>query len=327
MRKNLFYYLFLSCFLKTSICFSNPSIYVFLGKGPLTQYEYYWRQPVIEGAQIIYSWRELEPRKNQYDFHRIEHDIKRLAQYQKSLVIQIQDKSFSPNVINVPDYLISPEYEGGIAKQIDFPGEGKKKVVGWVAKQWVPSINYRFRRLIQKLGKRFDGKIEAINLSETSIDLDPEQKDHSFSCDKYMSAVILNVEALKKSFTKSEQIQYVNYFPCEWQNDKDYMGRLFDYAVTQKVGLGNPDTVPYRKGQMENSYPFFHQYQNQLRISMAIQSPDYTYIDESTGKPFTVATLYDFAVNYLGASRLFWTVAEPEFTEKVLPFLLLNRRH
>ena len=114
--------------------------------------------------------------------------------------------------------------------------------------------------------------------------------------------IIQNMAALKNAFQHTNVVQYVNFFPCEWNNDKGYMQKLFTYAVKHHIGLGNPDTVPYRQGQMMNSYPFFHKYRKELSLTaVATQEPDYTYINPKTGRTFTVPDLYGFAKNYLGA--------------------------
>ena len=104
------------------------------------------------------------------------------------------------------------------------------------------------------------------------------------------------------------------------------MSRLFHYAVKQHIGLGNPDSVPYRRGQMKNSYPFFHRYRKQLLlIAVAVQEPDYTYINPKTSQHFTVKALYHFANNYLGAKLIFWNVQQPQFSQQLIP--MLNKKH
>lgn len=102
-----------------------------------------------------------------------------------------------------------------------------------------------------------------------------------FSCDNYFASEIENLAFARKVFTKSYVVQYVNFWPCEWNNDKNYMSRLFEFASTHNIGLGGPDIVPNRKAQMKNSYPFFNQYKNKLAlVAMAVQEPTLTYINK-----------------------------------------------
>ena len=303
-----------------SSSYASPNIYLFLDSGPAEKYQDFLEHPYIKGAQVIYSWKTLEPKKGSYNFEPIERDLKTLTSQHKSLFIQIQDKSFSPNIINVPSYLLSKEYDGGVAEQTDFPGEGKKITTGWVAKQWVPAVRERFQMLLIQLGKQFDGKVAGINLTETAIDLDNKNLPSLFTCDSYFQSVIDNMRILRSVFHKSYVIQYVNFFPCEWNNDHRYMSRLFDYAVQNNIGLGNPDGVPYRRGQMKNSYPFFHAYQSKLPvIAIALQEPDYSYRNPKTGKHFTSEELYNFSNNYLGATILFWNIQQPQFSQQLIP--------
>src|SRR5438874_8246384 len=59
----------------------------------------------FEGAQVKYTWRELEPEKDLYDFSAIDMDLAFLTARGKRLFIQLQDSSFSAAVNNVPLYL------------------------------------------------------------------------------------------------------------------------------------------------------------------------------------------------------------------------------
>src|SRR5438477_9445677 len=72
----------------------------------------------FEGAQLKYTWRELERGKDDYDFNAIGHDLMFLNSKGKKLFIQLQDASFDPAIVNVPRYLSNgPRYNGGADKQ------------------------------------------------------------------------------------------------------------------------------------------------------------------------------------------------------------------
>ncbi|MCD6044926.1 MAG: hypothetical protein K0R48_89 [Gammaproteobacteria bacterium] len=258
----------------------------------------------IAGVQMVYSWQSLEPEEGQYDFTQIEKDLRFLNSLHKELFIQIQDRFFEPQAKYIPSYLLKdPKYKGGLVPQWDKPGENKPLVMGWVAQQWNPTVRTRYQALLRALAMHFDGKVYGINLPETAIDIDMKHDQSGFTCDRYFDAEIDNITLTRKVFKHSYVVQYVNFFPCEWNNDHNYMGRLFDYAVQNHIGLGGPDVVPYKKGQMKNSYPFFHQYRGKLvLVVMAIQQPTHTYINPQTKKPFSDQELQDFAHNYLGAN-------------------------
>lgn len=324
LMKMLFLILiFITPFTSTCLAQNNmPQLFVFLEGDAASAHKNELSNPHVTGAQIIYSWKQLEPKKDTYDFSKIERDLLFLSRLDKKLFIQLQDRSFEPTIFYVPDYIRKDKiYHGGIARQYDFPGEGKPITTGWVARIWDPAVKKRFQLLMVKLAAQFDGRIYGINLPETAVDFDLKNPPKDFTFDNYFHAEIENIGALKKAFHKSIVIQYVNFLPGEWNNDHHYMSTLFSYAAQHNIGLGGPDTVPYRKGQMKNSYPFFHQYKGNLLVGMAIQEPDYTYKNPATGDYYTFSDFYDFSTKYLNASILFWNVQEPFFSKQLVPKL------
>lgn len=301
---------------------SLPRIFLFIGSDPASSHQQQLDNSQISGAQIIYSWKQLEPQKGKYRFTKINDDLTFLSRIHKKLFIQIQDRSFEPTTYHVPDYIREDaSYHGGVAKQYDFPGEGKPITSGWVARVWDPAVRERFQLLIEHLAAQFDGKIDGINLPETAVDFDANHLPEGFTNDNYFNAELENIALVKKMFSHSLVIQYVNFFPGEWNNDHHYMSRLFAYALQHQIGLGGPDAIPYRLAHMKNSYPFFHHYKGKLLAGIAIQEPDYTYKDPASGNYYTFADFYAFAKNYLGASILFWNVQEPFYSEQLLPKL------
>ncbi|WP_333678154.1 hypothetical protein [Dyella sp.] len=287
--------------------------FLFLRQGGLDGYEHLLQRTDIDGVQIVYTWRQLEPQKGRYDFSPIERDLARVAALQKALFIQIQDRFFDKEARDVPDYLLTePSYGGGLVAQIDNPGEGVPQAQGWVTQQWNPDVRRRYQQLLKELAKAFDGRVEGINLPETAADIDQKHDKTGFTCDKYFAAERENMLFARKVFQRSVVVQYVNFWPCEWDNDHRYMQRLFEAALEHDVGLGGPDIVPYRKAHMHNAYPFFHRYKDRLAmIAMAVQEPTLTYKDPQTGKPFTRTQLEDFGRHYLGAHIVFWSTSSP----------------
>lgn len=303
---------------------SKPKLFFFFGPQNQINLESY--KPIlinscVTGVQIVYTWKELEPKKDMYDFSKIEKDLQYLNSIHKKLFIQLQDRSFQPDLFYVPDYIRNEAiYHGGVAMQYDFPGEGKPITEGWVARVWDPHVRARFQLLLKKLADKYDGQIYGINLPETAVDFDTKNPPLNFTPNSYFNAEMENLSATRLAFRKSIVIQYVNFFPGEWNNDHHYMSRLFSYASKHEVGLGGPDVVPYRKSQMKNSYPFFHQYTNKLNVvGMAIQEPDYTYKKPGTNLHYKFSDFYSFTHQYLGADILFWNAQEPFLSMQLLP--------
>ncbi|PWC14584.1 hypothetical protein DDT52_20790 [Brenneria roseae subsp. roseae] len=272
----------------------------------------------ITGVQIVYNWKQLEVAPGKYDFSMIEKDLTLLRKINKKMFLQIQDRFFEPQARYIPQYLLDdPQYAGGLVEQQDNPGEGKSQAMGWVAVQWNDALRTRYQKLISALAQTFDGRIEGINLPETAIDIDIKHDKTGFSCDKYYAATLDNLKFTRSVFKKSHVVQYVNFWPCEWDNDHKYMSRLFQFAKDNNIGLGGPDIVPHKKAQMHNSYPYFNRYKNKLPlVAMAVQEPTLTYINPVTHKKFSREEFVDFAENYLGADIIFWSVDSPWLSGK-----------
>ncbi|WP_421761165.1 hypothetical protein [Devosia sp.] len=288
----------------------QPANYLYTSAGELQDHMAILKRPDISGVQVVYNWRLLEPKEGQYDFSMIEADLAAAKALGKQLVIQVQDRFFSPQARNIPDYMLRErKYGGGLVPQQE---EGKAEGYGWTAMQWNPEVRARYQALLTALGKAFDGRVFAVNLPETAIDVSEDQKRPGFSCDAYFNAELENLGAARAAFSQSHVVQYVNFWPCEWENDHTYMSRLFAFAEAHDIGLGGPDIVPWRKGQMKNSYPFFHQYKGKLGfVGMAVQEPTLAYVNDKTGKPFTRDEFTDFATDYLGVNAIFWSAETP----------------
>src|SRR5215470_14196927 len=107
----------------------------------------------FEGAQLRYTWRELEPEKDQYDFSSIRKDLAFLNSRGKKLFIQLQEVSFDPKWKLVPNYLQTAEYHGGVAPQYgNDVDESNPRIIGWVARRWDLTVQARFQKLLDVLG-------------------------------------------------------------------------------------------------------------------------------------------------------------------------------
>ena len=255
-------------FLASYVLGGQPEVknFLYVSAGDLANARQLVARADIAGVQVVYSWKMLEPAKDRYDFSAIETDLAFVRAAHKKLFVQLQDRFFTPTAKNVPAYLMTDkEYRGGIVMQSDNPGEKKPQGSGWVAMQWVPSVRQRYQQLLKALAERFDGEIYGVNLPETAADIDVKHTA-GFTCDNYFQAELENIAFARAVFKKSYVVQYVNFWPCEWDNDHQYMERTFAFAAERGVGLGGPDIVPNQQAQMNNSYPFFNKYKGKLRL-------------------------------------------------------------
>jgi hypothetical protein len=281
----------------------------------------FYLNPGITGAQVTYPWKQLEPQKGKYDFTAIEEDLAFLRSKGKRLFIQIQDVTFDSTLFAVPKYILRDTvYHGGVNSQYEFTKDNKAIKAGWVARRWDAAVAERFHLLLRKLAARFDGKIEGINLPESSVDFSEKAEliPAGFTIINYTKALKANMLEVKKDFVHSISIQYANFMPGD---SKASLQELYNYAKRIKIGMGGPDIIVYRKYQMENSYPMIREISGTVTTGMAVQEGNYDVIDPKTGKKVLVTEILDFAKYYLKLDYIFWCTEDPYYTKEVLPLL------
>ncbi len=104
---------------------AGPEHYIFFGRERQRISEpAFLENKNIAGAQLKYTWRELEPERDQYDL-KLGRELAFLGRHGKRLFVQLQDVSFSEDV-PVPDYLRpDPAFGAGVEYE-GTPGEGAK---------------------------------------------------------------------------------------------------------------------------------------------------------------------------------------------------------
>ena len=180
--------------------------------------------------------------------------------------------------------------------------------------------------LLQALGKVYDGKIEGINLQETAIGVS-SKTDISFSEQEYIQGLKENMLALKKAFPKSTAMIYANFTPGEWLpwNDKGYLRSLYHYGEEIGVGLGGPDLMVTRKGQLNHALTMMHEGHYTVPLGIAVQDGNYfgktgDEMDdtENESRQNLVPLLHAFAKDFLKVKYMFWTKQAPYFSNDVL---------
>ncbi len=277
----------------------------------------------LKGAQVIYSWRELEPEKDEYDFSKIEKDIRILAKHNKKLFIQLQDVSFFKKFKPVPDYILKPEYDGGVTVQKGYNADNS----GWMSIRWNEQVRRRFQTLILKLGERFDGEVEGINLQESAFSIeDIEKLPSGYSHSLYRDSLLDTMKALSQGFKKSQAVQYANFMPGEWLpwKNKGYLESLYAEGEKLNICMGSPDLIPNRKSYINHAYKLMRGLDKKSCKAIAIQNGNYigkTATSISAQTLNKVSSLYTFAKEDLKVSYIFWVKQEPYFTSFVIPFL------
>ncbi|KAJ5195337.1 uncharacterized protein N7498_008775 [Penicillium cinerascens] len=270
------------------------------------------KRPEIQGVQSLYTWKSLEPQRDQYDFSAIANDLNRTRSQGKHLWVQIQDRSFSTAYNPVPNYLHKPIYNNGSVPQCDGDDCGNNFVPGgWATCQWNPHVRERFQRLLKALAIAFDDKVYGFNLPETSIEVESNTTS-GYTCQKYFEGTLDNAAYAASVFNRSYVVQYVNFWPCGWANENNYMSDSFEFFAANGVGVGGPDDIPYKKTMENNAYPYMSKYRNKVPINVvAVQEPDLAATNPKTNKPFTKDEFLDFAEKQLGSQILFWALSAP----------------
>jgi hypothetical protein len=307
--------------------------YVFFGmdREKMKDAKSFFETPAFEGAQVAYSWNQLEQGKDGYEFSIIREDLAFLTSKNKKLWIQIQDVSFSERYIFVPRYLLrDPQYNGGADRQYRVKGDDEANAppLGWMARRWDPAVRERFHKLLFELGKEFDGRITGVNFEETAFEVGESGRlfPKGFSFEAYRDGLIENMKALKRAFPKSITMEYANFMPGDWQNRKGYLGAVYKAAQEAKVGVGGPDLLPYKPGQMTNSYPLLRKSAGKIPVGIAFQDGNQAHINPKTGKRVTIPEAIDFAKEYLRVDYIFWCTEEPYFSNELVPLLKGQRR-
>ena len=314
----------------TSVSATPLHHYVFFGQDreKLKQATSFLETKALEGAQIAYSWKQLEPSQDEYDFSLIREDLEFLKSKGKKLFVQLQDVTFSDSRVNVPRYLTSdPKYNGGVFRQYQIKDENEEYAApgGWMMRRWDPAVQERFHKLLSALGKEFDGRIEGINFAETSCTVGWTGKlfPQGFSPAVYRDGIITNMKALKRAFPKSVTLQYANFMPGEWlpARDKGYLKAVYQAARELRVGVGGPDLLPFRRPQQTHPYPLIRAAAGITPNGVAVQDGNYEDINPATGKRATIPELIKFATEDLKLTYIFWCTEEPFYSSEVIPLL------
>jgi len=282
----------------------------------------------FEGAQVAYSWRQLEPGKDEYDFSLIREDRALLTRHGKKLWVQLQDVTFSERWNPVPKYLTQdPQYHGGANHQYSYKNNDEQNatVDGWAARRWDPAVQERFHKLLFALAKEFDGRIAGINFAESSVSFGESGRlyPEGYTPEIYRDALITNMKALKRAFSKSIALQYANFMPGEWRptEDKGYLRAVYDAAKASNVGVGGPDLLPGKPGQMGSSYSLIKEVAGKVPVGIAVQDGNYEHVNPKTGKRVTLSELIEFASDYLKVDYIFWCTEEPYYSNDLVPFM------
>ena len=262
-------------------------------------------EPAVRGVSKRYYWAELEPKENLYDFAGIRADLAFLRQHHKQLVVFITDKTFNPRHNPLPEYLA----------KYALPNRH-----GFTAKRWDPVVSGRFIALARALAKEFNGdpNFEGIASEESALMITPEvQREQGYTPEKYRDALILMLTESSKAFDQSQVFWYMNHL----EGNSDYLGDIAAAVVGQRVVMGGPDILPYRK-RLQAAYKLYDRFNGRLKLFCSAQDDSYRH-DKTDSRNMATASftrnsppppggyvsmreIFQFAREKLHVNYIFW---------------------
>lgn len=263
--------------------------------------------PYFRGYHVRYSFANLEPRKNVYDFSLIARDINTARADGKKLIVHIHDRTHqNAERVPVPDYMTKePIYEGGVYKVFaDTAGTWKL-----MPKLWVPAYAERMGALMMALGRAFDNNdtLAYVAIEETS--LNDTKSQPGFTSAKLRDSYITIYNAAAKAFPNTIFSQYANWRGGMTAEDADKI--MANLVEVNKHGFGGPDALAALRpfdgvtsiGALENQFGvYYRKYKGVAPITASSQSPSYEANDALTN--------LNYAVNQLQANFLSWAPIE-----------------
>ena len=278
------------------------------------------RTPALRGIQARFSWSELETAKGVYNFALIDKLLAQLSARKKRLFVHIGIKSFSPDESSIPNYLKTPEYEGGEFIYVKYNTSIPK---GKYAKLWNAKVRDRLVALYIALGKRYNSHpyFEGTTMNETAWGaamprLTTEQENTFFD-----NLAIVH-QKMRAAFPNSVNFQYLN-FP------RSQLSELISKFKQSRTGIGCPDVFTQDPGLnfagTANSPPGIYKYypKNSGVLPLMVQIEHANYLDtraDLQGYQPTVTELLNFGRDNLQVNYLFWT-RTPGYYDNVLELL------
>jgi hypothetical protein len=255
-------------------------------------------RPGVAGVEKRYTWRELEPVEDVYDFSAIAADLVVVEEASSQLVVFVNDKSFKDERMT-PEYLWS-----GYTLPIRSPEPGK----GYVAKRWDPFVVARMNKLLVELGKRFDANpnFEGVALQESALGIDAAILDREgYSAPAYRDALIEMLASARRAMPQSQVFWYMNYLP----RGQQLLQSVCAAGARDGIALGGPDVLPDSATLQQLVYPLLQRQRHTTVLFTSAQNESFRHkhaASEGTGTYWTPLEIFEFARDELGVQYLFW---------------------
>lgn len=274
----------------------------------------------LRGVAIRYKWSELEKGKDIYDFSSIDKHLATLKLKNKQLIILLEYKSFTPDIL-VPAYLRTAAYEQGV-----FALGSNSTIKGYNIKLWNTGVRDRLSALITALAEHINNhpNFEAFGLQESTMG-QPLVPLTSTQVSGFYNNLLLVDRNAKAKFANTNVFQLTNYprsFLQPLVNELLSIGGTLGATdvFIQEPGLLHPGSKYTSKGL----YLFFPDMNGKIPLLVQVEKPNYenTKHDDTGYKP-TINELNSFSRDKLFANYILWTRSPGYYTEVLL---MLNQK-
>ena len=262
----------------------------------LKQIDAIGKESSVRGVKLMIYWATIEKSPGDYSagFAIIDQYLRKLAQYDKHLILSIQDRQFGgydPSNLSpfFPSYIISGS-QYGITKMKN----------GITARSWQQPTMDRLIAMSKAFAKRYDShpNFEMYQTEETSVAV-------ANGVDGYSTTVYAG--QLKRLIAASRPAwkETVLRLSANFLGDDKLMADLIDYCGTYDVAVGGPDTIPNQTIQANRIFSGVtggKDYRGKLPWVSEVQSPS---LGGHEGT-FTPDQLYKHAMNEVRPNYFVW---------------------
>ena len=247
----------------------------------------------VKGFLKRYTWRELEPSKDQYDFSEIASDLDFLSSQGMHLIVMVEDKTFV-NEQPLPQYLATKTV--------------RNKAGGYTAVRWNSTIVTRMSALYAALGQRFDSDpyFEGFATLESAPSLDDSTlNSSSYTPEKYRDALIDVLSAGAAGAPTSRMIWYMNFLPRK----QAYIADVANAVAPLGVVLGGPDVMPDHVALPTLTYPYYQQFSGKMPLAVQVEPICYSHPHADKSLPtkyWTMDELFRYSRDNLDVNYMIW---------------------
>jgi hypothetical protein len=258
----------------------------------------------VKGVMMRYTWRELEPTQNEYNFTRISTELAQClsignARGQRFGLIAFVGVNTFGGTLPLPAYLAQYATEEA--------GTG-----AWNTWRWNSTIRTRFAALVNAIALQFDSHVcwEGIATSETATKAANSDPAAGYTATGFRDGLIAETNAIASACTFGRHFFYQNFFPT--------IATDFHLDAVVEAGIANgamvmcaPDILPGKDALEDRVYPRYTTFRGRLPTQCSAQNDSHHWnsvAESETIQPFdTMQSIFDYARNTLKCNYVAWT--------------------